>query len=129
MWLKLEKSFWGCGTLHIQTLPSFPPRISNLLLWIEWNWHLLGRSVRGIVGSNLAAAAADTIRWAWKRRGSASLKAQPSNLGHLYSIHVTLPSVNIQKSARSWWHFNIVIVCKDQWKNRSFDSYLTMDIV
>lgn len=83
----------------------FPPRISNLLLWIEWSWNLLGRSVRGIAGGNLVAAAADTIRWALKRRGSASLKAQPSNLGHLYSIHVTLPSVNIQKSATSWWHF------------------------
>ena len=33
----------------IQTFPTFHPSISNPLLWTEWNWELVGRSIEGTV--------------------------------------------------------------------------------
>ena len=56
------RSFCSYSTLCIQTFPTFHPRIPNPLLWTEWNWELVGRSIEGIAGSLFSDAAAGIVR-------------------------------------------------------------------
>lgn len=84
------------GTLCIHTFPSFSPWISNTLLWNEWNWELVGRSVGGIVGGYFS----DFCCWHNQMRRSASLNARPSDPGHLYLFCIIFSSISIQMPAK-----------------------------